>query len=327
VDDGRSLHKMSKVNRQLRQLINTAEPLWMQACLRRYPQHFRRTDRMTYNLRKALEYRSWMSDPQTLPPSEELISQWKRMGTLHRPCYTNTFQSWRATFFQALTFDKTRSGKMHTPGIMKLAKRTLDGTLHEGRSLCDRCHRPPSGCYCHALPAEPLNNSGYIDLVVLMHPKCPTNVGTVQILSRMFDSVTVLCDIDFSTPARNVWLDDLLENPNGDSLVLLLYVGDKSVDVSELNVKTRMQEQGKRRVTLLLIDGSWGHARYIYRWNPRLQALPCIHITPTHMSVYDELKKEPSETCVCTAEAAAYAIAGLDAQLEHRLPANLVEVS
>lgn len=183
--------------------------------------------------------------------------------------------------------------------------------------ICYRCGRPVVTCFCASLPLELLPNANYIDIVVLIHPKCRTSIGTVQVLTKVFQSCKLFCDYDFSTRGRCKNLDQIFDD-NQECLNLLLYPSKSSIDVDclpefvDLTLGTRCSTSKYSRTRIFVIDGSWHQAKYIYRWNPRLQSLLQIHIKPTVPTIYAKLKREPKESYVCTAEAVAMAMDSLD---------------
>ncbi|KAF9579988.1 hypothetical protein BGW38_003535 [Lunasporangiospora selenospora] len=61
---------------------------------------------------------------------------------------------------------------------------------------------------------------------------------------------------------------------------------------------------------IIAFDGSWSHAKIMYRCNPRLQQLTTqIKLPNPPPAVYHQLKQEPKETYTSTAEAVGQAVA------------------
>ncbi|KAG0022289.1 hypothetical protein BGZ81_008602 [Podila clonocystis] len=60
---------------------------------------------------------------------------------------------------------------------------------------------------------------------------------------------------------------------------------------------------------IIALDGSWSHAKIMYRCNPRLQQLVQIKFPNPPQSIYHELKPEPKVTYTSTAEAVGQAVA------------------
>lgn len=60
---------------------------------------------------------------------------------------------------------------------------------------------------------------------------------------------------------------------------------------------------------IIALDGSWSHAKIMYRFNPRLQQLSQIKFPNPPQSIYHELKREPKVNYISTAEAVGQAVA------------------
>ncbi|KAG0296974.1 hypothetical protein BGZ96_008010 [Linnemannia gamsii] len=60
---------------------------------------------------------------------------------------------------------------------------------------------------------------------------------------------------------------------------------------------------------IIALDGSWSHAKIMYRCNPRLQQLTQIKFPNPPQSIYHDLKPEPKVTYTSTAEAVSQAVA------------------
>ncbi|KAF9351887.1 hypothetical protein BGX34_000306 [Mortierella sp. NVP85] len=60
---------------------------------------------------------------------------------------------------------------------------------------------------------------------------------------------------------------------------------------------------------IIALDGSWSHAKIMYRFNPRLQKFTQVKFPNPPQSIYHELKREPKVTYISTAEAVGQAVA------------------
>ena len=336
IDDAGTLNVLRLVNKQLRNLAS-ADYFWRRLCLCRWPDRFPPSSNSSSNReRKLVERVKGHVDERGLPIRDDGVRLWIRYESSLLQKHRNTGMNWRNTYMHSMNFDLASAQRLAVPSILRSNEcrfnpdgqgsvRTKSNTV-----ICTNCMRPQTTCFCPAMPLEKIHNQAYIDLVVLLHPKCHTSIGTVQILMRLFESCRVFVDIDFSTEGRNPEFDAIMTDP--ESQTFLLYPGFDSVDVgSDVGIAEQLKrmarkESEKKRVTLVVIDGSWRHARYIYRWNPRLQRLQSIHITPSRPSIYGVLKKEPDESCICTAEAVGFAIADLDRHFKQALPRDLIDV-
>ncbi|KAF9574115.1 hypothetical protein EC968_007367 [Mortierella alpina] len=141
---------------------------------------------------------------------------------------------------------------------------------------------------------------------------------------------------DVQTPNR-IELDQALADP--DCTPLLLYPSHSAVDIQTLAppARTEQQQQPSRYrcqdcvhtdndsgilgsdasppsptypyKLIIALDGSWSHAKIMYRCNPRLQQLTQIKFPQPPQSIYHELKPEPKTTYTSTAEAVGQAVA------------------
>ncbi|KAF9318072.1 hypothetical protein BG003_011859 [Podila horticola] len=137
---------------------------------------------------------------------------------------------------------------------------------------------------------------------------------------------------DVSTPNR-IELDQALEDPS--CTPLLLYPSHSAVDIHAL-VTNETSSSSSHTTTpssryhcqncihqskdpsdtstypyklIIALDGSWSHAKIMYRCNPRLQQLAQIKFPNPPQSIYHELKPEPKVTYTSTAEAVGQAVA------------------
>ena len=70
----------------------------------------------------------------------------------------------------------------------------------------------------------------------------------------------------------------------------------------------RFQDLRERR--LVVIDGTWHHARTLYRDIPVLRSLP--HLTlPGHLRSAFQIRRQPSQHCLSTIEAIVHALFAL----------------
>lgn len=94
----------------------------------------------------------------------------------------------------------------------------------------------------------------------------------------------------------------------------LLYPGPGAVDLAAAS-QDQMPEK------LVVLDGTWRHARSLLRESPALQALPCFTL-PAGLKSGFQIRKQPEDFCLSTLEAIHHALrwiepsaAGLDGML------------
>jgi len=172
------------------------------------------------------------------------------------------------------------------------------------RPTCYRCFRPEAFCLCAAIPK--VHNR--TEVVIVQHPRERTHpFNTVRLAELGLGKVEVLVDYAGCLRRDSAPLGTL----DGAAL---LYPRSGARDVTELG-----PEERPRR--LVVIDGTWHHARTLYRDIPVLQTLP--HLTlPGHLRSAFQIRQQPSAHCLSTIEAVVHALfalepetAGLDALL------------
>lgn len=131
-------------------------------------------------------------------------------------------------------------------------------------------------------------------------------------------------------------MDQALDDPN--CIPLLLYPSHSAVDIHTLVANETSSSSSHTTTTpsryhcqdcihqteatpdasssssypyklIIALDGSWSHAKIMYRCNPRLQQIAQIKFPNPPQSIYHELKPEPKVTYTSTAEAVGQAVA------------------
>lgn len=163
------------------------------------------------------------------------------------------------------------------------------------RERCPRCLRPLSVCYCAHLPQL----SPRTRVVVLQHPRERDNpIGTARMASLCLEGSRLLTGVDFAgQPGLAEALGDPARPP------CLLYPGEGATDIDHA--------PPPGPVTLVVIDGTWAHARSLLRHNPWLRGLPRLSFTPRAPSEY-RIRREPRDDYVSTIEALAHVLGALE---------------
>ncbi|KAF9160526.1 hypothetical protein DFQ26_005424 [Actinomortierella ambigua] len=210
------------------------------------------------------------------------------------------------------------------------------------RDECSRCWRPLRSCICSALPKHVYCNCR-TRVVILQHPRCQVSIGTIRILKTCFRFCDIFIGKDFSVGVH-AELDKILDDPN--CTPLLLFPSHDAIDIQEFagtqarsvlptsstNYKTSVPshffcdgcthqsntDQGDQQQeppsaypykTIIALDGSWSHAKILYRFNPRLQKFTSVLFPHPPRSIYHDLKPEPKATYTSTVEAVGQAVA------------------
>lgn len=125
-------------------------------------------------------------------------------------------------------------------------------------------------------------------------------MGTARLVRSCVSNATLITGTghEFDRDAR---LLGLVDAEAGDAFVL--YPGRDAIDIGAgpsqaLEAKSRA---GKPLV-VLVIDGTWSHAKKMIRESKLLSSLPQIAFTPARPSSY-RIREQPGEICMSTIEA------------------------
>ncbi len=163
------------------------------------------------------------------------------------------------------------------------------------RAMCARCARPVSACYCAHVVSIPTRTK----VVVLQHPRERHKaIGTARIAALCLPSAEIVVGVDFRDDRR---ARTLLANP--DAPAVLLY---PSPDARDLRT-----DPPRGPVTLVVVDGTWHHAKTLLRENPWLHDLPKVAFVPDRPSEY-RIRREPRDDYVSTIEAMVHALGMLE---------------
>lgn len=171
------------------------------------------------------------------------------------------------------------------------------------RSVCYRCHKPEPLCICASIPLV----DNRTPVFILQHPRERFHpIGTARIARLGLRRVELAV---FSEHAPS---DPPFELPPGAGV---LYPGPGARRLDEI-------DDGERPSALVVLDGTWHHARTLYRDHGWLHALPRYALVPRAPSRY-RIRREPREGCVSTIESIAEALSllepdtpGIDALLD-----------
>lgn len=162
------------------------------------------------------------------------------------------------------------------------------------RPRCYRCLRPQPLCHCADLPTVATRTR----VVILQHPHERTHpFGTARLVRLMLPNSEV------HVPWAG-FTGTLEYRPDVPADTVVLYPRD---DAPLLETLPREQLPS----TLLAIDGTWAHARRLYRENPWLAGLRHVRLAPATPSRY-RIRKEPRPDYVSTLEAIVEALRVLE---------------
>ena len=167
----------------------------------------------------------------------------------------------------------------------------------EFRQQCIKCFRTPDLCYCEAVGS--IENK--TEILILQHRRERMHpFNTARIVDRTLNRSRVICE-------RN---EDMarMELPISANAGLLYPSKDAEL-LTEINPSDRPDQ-------LVILDGTWHHAKTLYRDVAHLQTLPKYRLAPTKPGNY-RIRMEPNETSLSTLEAVTAALHQLEPETKN----------
>ena len=158
------------------------------------------------------------------------------------------------------------------------------------RDRCYDCFRPAEHCLCRWI--EPVDNR--TGILVLQHPKERGHAFNTVRLARMALKRSEVIAGYVPDLARDAELPSRLDGAG------LLYPGPGSLDMSKLAPAERPER-------LVVLDGTWWHARTMLRDVPALGRLPRFAL-PGGLTSGFRIREQPAQGCLSTLEAVAAAL-------------------
>ncbi len=157
------------------------------------------------------------------------------------------------------------------------------------REHCYVCHKPRVSCVCAS--CTPVANR--TEIIILQHPRERFHpIGTARLLRLGLRNARL--EVFAPAEAKERPPPPL---PEGAAL---LYPAASARELSTLAPQERPS-------ALVILDGTWPHARSIYRAAPFLARLPHVALTPSAPSAY-RIRREPAAQCLSTVEAVTLAL-------------------
>jgi DTW domain-containing protein YfiP len=162
------------------------------------------------------------------------------------------------------------------------------------RDACRRCLRPPDFCACSDLPVA----ASRTRVVLLQHPR----EARLAICSARLTRIA-LANAELR---RGVSFEDDGQVRAAASIpgAALLFPGAGATPAEALHTTPPP--------VLFVIDGTWLQAEKMLKVNPTLAALPRVLVRTAEPSGYGDLRREPSDGFLSTAEAVAFALGALE---------------
>lgn len=162
------------------------------------------------------------------------------------------------------------------------------------RRTCPQCFRPDALCLCPLLPR--IHNRTHV--LVLQHPRERFHpFGSARMLMAALANGRM--EVVVGEPGKSLHQPVPVPPDTG-----LLYPHPSARQLSSL-------APDERPKTLLLLDGTWAHAKRLYDDNRWLHDLPHFAISPARKSRY-LVRLEPHKWCLSTLEAAVEALGCLE---------------
>lgn len=168
------------------------------------------------------------------------------------------------------------------------------------RRLCLRCRQPAFSCFCENIRTfDPK-----IKFVILIHPlEARRRIATGRMSHLCLENSELIEGHDFS---ENQKVTSIIEDPANQCF--LLYPGHLSTDITGWSLEDKATLIApQKRLTLFVVDGTWGTARKMVHLSRNLHAVKRIAFTPPHASRF-RVRKQPMEHCFSTIEAIHHSI-------------------
>lgn len=163
------------------------------------------------------------------------------------------------------------------------------------RQLCTTCRQPDFSCFCVWLkPFDPR-----MDFIILTHPiELKRRIATGRMSHLSLKNSQLIVGHDYTgNRALNRVLND------SDRHCVMLYPGRLSKNLSPLeNADRRALFPEDKRLTILVIDGTWSTARKMVHLSQNLREVPRICFTPPTPSNF-RVRRQPRAECYSTIEA------------------------
>lgn len=185
------------------------------------------------------------------------------------------------------------NGEAPGSGAPALRHGTSAGRDWTPRGRCYRCHKPQLTCVCDSIPLVDNRTCIY----VLQHPRETFHpIGTARFAELGLARVRV----ERANPASGRTVVPAFL----PARTALLYPAPGARPLESIGAHERPE-------CLIALDGTWHHARTLYRDTPWLHSLPAFSLTPKQPSRY-RIRREPHAACVSTIEAIVAALEVLE---------------
>lgn len=166
------------------------------------------------------------------------------------------------------------------------------------RTVCLRCFRPETTCYCNRLPRIESRTR----VIFLQHPReRRVAIGTARMAHLALPNSELHHGVDFTGHPR---VESLARMPERTAVLFPGAQAKAPADFADAPLEN-----------LIVVDGTWSQARKVVMRNPLLAGLPRIAFQPRRPSNY-RIRAEPAEHCVSTIEAVVETLGALEGDQE-----------
>lgn len=152
--------------------------------------------------------------------------------------------------------------------------------------MCYRCFKAASACICALIPSV----DNLTPVTILQHPRERNHpIGTARLAVLGLRRARLVVHGPRNGPSPVV-----AALPVGAALLYPSSPGEPVIRVA-------------RPTHLLVLDGTWGHARRLFHAHPGLASMPRFELVGDQRSRY-RLRKEPADHCLSTVEAIVAAL-------------------
>lgn len=180
--------------------------------------------------------------------------------------------------------------------------------------LCPSCEKPIDLCVCQNI--RPLKTR--VHVLIIQHPQEPDKeLGSARLAHLALPNSTL--KIGLSWPN----LKAALGREVAPSKWAVLYLGSGAKGEKPMGKTPTLQFVDKKGAVLqeppraqdieglVVLDGTWSQAKALWWRNAWLLKLKRAILTPSHKSLYRELRREPRRECLSTIESIAEALTAL----------------
>ncbi len=161
------------------------------------------------------------------------------------------------------------------------------------RIVCHCCMRPAGHCYCQHLPQ--IENQ--TEILILQHRRERSHpFNTARMVREALAKCSLICDRNESLAPQ------IAQHLSGNAA--LLFPGPDSKLLSDLDEDERPEQ-------LVILDGTWHHAKTMLRDFPAIRDLPRYGLAPSKPGEY-RIRLEPNDTSLSTVEATVQSLQALE---------------